>query len=348
MKAFDHHGVVKDAAKLPAFVDCLKMSNAPYALLGKPEIGAYDPKKPSPEMEGSLDSYVETSTGCVRQGLPGEAREARQGQDLRRRAHAEPEPGQRAVGRRVERVDRPHRRRRGEVRRGARGRVDPVAGLSGGYARRRAAVFACSRSRASPTKRASASPAIQRRPRRAATTAVVPEPTNGSTTSCAGALDAQDQRLDQRLGLLRRVRGLLGHAVADHRHLDHVARLRAERVRLPAIAPHAARRTARSPPARAPDSFVVWPLYGTRTASTSMRVVVAAQVEDRLVRAAPVAPEVRLVAVVPDEPAAAAEAPRAPRLDVGEDLARTRRRRPSRAARARARPRRASASHQST
>ena len=53
------------------------------------------------------------------------------------------------------------------------------------------ACCATSRSRARPTNRGSASPAIHDRPSRAATTAVVPEPTNGSTTSWPGALDAR-------------------------------------------------------------------------------------------------------------------------------------------------------------
>jgi hypothetical protein len=76
---FDHHGVVKDAKKLPAFLDCLKISNAGFALLGKPELGAYDPKKPSPEMTGSLDSFVETGTDWFEKGYP--AKLAKLGKD---------------------------------------------------------------------------------------------------------------------------------------------------------------------------------------------------------------------------------------------------------------------------
>jgi hypothetical protein len=71
MKAFDHHGVIKDAKKVATFVDCLKMSNAPFALLGKPDVGAFDPKKPSPEMSGTMDAFIETGNDWFEKGYPG-------------------------------------------------------------------------------------------------------------------------------------------------------------------------------------------------------------------------------------------------------------------------------------
>jgi hypothetical protein len=68
---FDHHGVIKDAKKVPAFLECLKISNAGFAMLGKPDVGSYDPKKPASEMTGSIDSFVETGTDWFEKGWPG-------------------------------------------------------------------------------------------------------------------------------------------------------------------------------------------------------------------------------------------------------------------------------------
>jgi hypothetical protein len=67
---FGAHGVVKDAKQLPAFVDCLKMSNASFAMQGKPEIGSFDPKKPPSDMQIAVDSFIETGTDRFEKGYP--------------------------------------------------------------------------------------------------------------------------------------------------------------------------------------------------------------------------------------------------------------------------------------
>lgn len=69
-KSFGHHGVIKDAKKVPAFVDCLKISNAGFALLGSPTFDKFDPKKGDDTMQISIDAMVEASTDWYEKGYP--------------------------------------------------------------------------------------------------------------------------------------------------------------------------------------------------------------------------------------------------------------------------------------
>src|ERR1041384_4231663 len=58
----------------------------------------------------------------------------------------------------------------------------------------------------------------------------------GIDDELAGGAGGEDELLDQGLGLLGGMRGFCGHAFADDRNLDDIARFGAERVGLPAIA----------------------------------------------------------------------------------------------------------------
>jgi len=137
------------------------------------------------------------------------------------------------------------------------------------------------------------------------------------------ALDAApgDESTNQLLGLLSRVQRLLVGTIAQHRNFEDVARLGAEWMRGPAVAALASAvlRRHRLDSLRIALGVIV--VGHSNVVDVEPELAGLAQVEHGLVGASPVAAEIGLVAVVPDQPPApAGEAPRAARLDVGEDL----------------------------
>src|SRR6185312_13348076 len=129
----------------------------------------------------------------------------------------------------------------------------------------------------------------------------------------SGTASRGDEPAHQLERLLRRMRGLLAHAVGQGGYLEHVARLGAEWIRLPDVGLAAITRALslwmrgiaqRMGVVRDPSGVDVEGEVGTP------------QVEEALVRPTPVAPKVRFVTVVPDEPAAAGEVRSGDALDV--------------------------------
>src|SRR6202012_3232468 len=117
--------------------------------------------------------------------------------------------------------------------------------------------------------------------------------------------------------LLRRMLRLLTHAVGERRYFDDIARLGAEWIGLPDVALATVARALRLWMRRIAQRVgIVRDAGGVNVE----REVAPAQVEDAFVAAAPVAPEVGLVAVVPDEPAAGRELPRGGDLEIGQNL----------------------------
>ena len=69
-KAFGAHGVVKDAKKLPQFVGCLGISVARDALMGKPDVGVWDPKHPGDDLDNTADVNAGPPLNELQKGYP--------------------------------------------------------------------------------------------------------------------------------------------------------------------------------------------------------------------------------------------------------------------------------------
>jgi hypothetical protein len=67
--AFHAHGLIKDAKKLPQFVDCLALTGAGVVMQGTPEVKAFDPKHAPPEMLGTMLALQEDKT--IEKDYPG-------------------------------------------------------------------------------------------------------------------------------------------------------------------------------------------------------------------------------------------------------------------------------------
>jgi hypothetical protein len=70
-KAFGAHGVVKDAKKLPQFAGCVQISVARDAMMGKPEFGVFDPKKPGDDLQATADANAGPPLNELQKGYPG-------------------------------------------------------------------------------------------------------------------------------------------------------------------------------------------------------------------------------------------------------------------------------------
>ena len=69
-KAFGAHGVVKDAKKLPQFAGCVSISVAADALMGKPDVGVYDPKHRNADLENTADANAGPPLNELQKGYP--------------------------------------------------------------------------------------------------------------------------------------------------------------------------------------------------------------------------------------------------------------------------------------